>query len=417
MVEKQKMRIAIGYAEIAGVLKDYACGFEQAGHKVTSINMEHNRFYNYKYSLEVGSFFNKLFNKEQIKNKPLFKAVQILEFGLKRVLGFFIFFYLLPRHDIFLYQWTTLFNQKTEFRILKFFNKKIVAVFLGSDVRHISAFQQEFKGDQKTWELIFKQEKVNRKLRYLRVAELYCDVILSVPDQAGLAIRPYDHLQLIMDTNEIPGYALKDNLVPYIIHAPSAKGIKGTDKIVAVLDQLKAEGLNFNFKLLHHIPHEEVLAELKKADIVIDEINLNGPGKLGLESMAYCCALATRHLEGASPKFSPPLSNINPENLYEQLKKLISDRIYQSTLAKEGRIYVEQNNNSRKVIHDILIGVLNGRDPGKWDYTPKFFLDHYCLPAGQKISKSNLILTRKVLQKWNLGHHLDLDAAKRRGLL
>lgn len=407
------MKIAIGFAEIAGILKDYSEAFESQGLKVTSITSEPNRFYNFRYNIDYSTPLQFIYDKQKITNKRLFRLFHLVEWCVKRFIGFFVFFRLLVSHDVFLYQWTVLFNQGIEYKLLKLFNKKIITVFLGSDVRHISAFHQEFKGNLEKWEQVFHKDNLNKKIRYLRVAELYSDIILSVPDQAGLAIRPYYHLQLMMDAGKIPPF-FASNDIPYIIHAPSKKGIKGTEEIIATLEKLKAEGLRFDFRLLHNLSNAEVLEELKKADIVIDELHLNGPGKLGLEAMAYGCALATRHLEGACQKFVPPLCNIDPDNLYLQVKKIIQDKAYRLNLARSGREYVLANNSPAKVSGDLL-QLLQGKE--QYDYRPTFFLKEYSLPGKEKVSGSNLRLTAKVLEKWGVPGEVDLDRAVARGLV
>ncbi len=84
---------------------------------------------------------------------------------------------------------------------------------------------------------------------------------------------------------------------PRIIHMPTAREKKGTDLILKAVNELKNEGLKFDFVLLEKKPHGIAMQELSKSDILIDQIGnfssdennepLGIPGTVSLEAMSF----------------------------------------------------------------------------------------------------------------------------------
>jgi hypothetical protein len=144
------------------------------------------------------------------------------------------------------------------------------------------------------------------------------------------------HLYLAMNL-ESYGCHVSGRDVPVVVHAPSKREIKGTTEILATLEKLKAEGISFTLKLLEGLPNEEVIRQLVDADVVVDELNESHYGMLGLEAMATGCALAGgNHPELVPLPPDPPMLHLNPENLYAQLRRLLTDKNLRINLATCG---------------------------------------------------------------------------------
>jgi len=388
------MKVFIGTNDIARILTGFKEGFQSIGCDVTTLVREKHPFYKVDYDHVIPRKFK---NSHSISNQSLKKIVEFTDFNIqniriKRKLSSFI-----EDHDVFVFIWQSLQKNSSDYELIKKANKKIVTVFVGSDVRHISAFKQEFGNELLTWEKGFHYEDINTKIHTLRIAELYSDLILSVPDQAGLAIRPYDHLYLPFDATKIQ-FKITDNTPLKIIHAPSRSGLKGTSFIKSAVERLQQEDISVEFKFLQNISNVQLMEELRNADILIDELYLHGPGMLSLEAMASGCAVATHTMLTYKDVFDPPVCNINESNIYDQLKILFTDKAYRMRLIEEGKKFVTEK-NAPAVIAKNILNTLNS-NKNVPDYVPDFFLNHYKLPSDSVISEKNMELTQQVIEKY-----------------
>lgn len=122
------------------------------------------------------------------------------------------------------------------------------------------------------------------RLKLLRSAEKYSDIILSQPNIMQLALRNYHNLHIpivVKDYLETKVQRLK----PIIIHAPTSIG-KGTKEIELVIEKLRNEGFDFEYQRVQNVPREKALSMYNNADVIIDQIQLPGGGKLAQECLA-----------------------------------------------------------------------------------------------------------------------------------
>jgi hypothetical protein len=240
---------------------------------------------------------------------------------------------------------------------------------MGSEIRYYPCFQQQYH--EEDWDFPASHlGSLKDKLTRLRMHERYSDAIFSVPDQMGLALRPYHHLQVPV-RHEAIEFNVPNRDKPLVLHAPTNETLKGSEVIERALYQLKEEGYEFDYLPLKNLPHDCMLKALSAADVLVDELLLHGPGWLAFEAMAAGCAVATRYLSESPPAFRPPVLSIDRRNVVEQLRLLFSDRGLRKKLAEEGRQYVEQNNSVSDIAASIISRTVYG-DP-KEDYEPEFF--------------------------------------------
>ena len=243
--------------------------------------------------------------------------------------------------------------------------KKLIFIFVGSDVRHFNAFKMQYDVSNWNFPKSWTEETAHQKLQYIQRAEKYGDLIYSVPDQAGLQTKPYYHLQIPIEVEKIK-FTNKRRKIPRVLHLPSDPWKKGTDIIERVIAELKKEGLEFDFITRRDLSNKETLTLLQDIDIVVDEIVFHGPGVLAFEAMASGCAVATKYLSDSSECFRPPIVNIDASNIKEKLRALFSDYEFQQDLIVKGRKYVEENNDSSVVVKNILDNLLVKKE---FDYT------------------------------------------------
>lgn len=410
------MKIFIGVADIASLLTELANGFEELGHNVTTYVAEKERFYGeYEYSIIRGTFFDNLINYKKWKF-----LTDKMKYNLKRldeILSVpYIKYknrYIIENHDVFIFIWRPWINESRLFRQLKKKGKKVVCIHLGSDVRHISSFMQEFTVDTSKWEGHHHRNSLNKKIQKIRYHELFADLIYSVPDQAGLLLRRYDHIYIPLSKKKNIIFKIPARKEPLIIHAPSQSGIKGTEIIESVIQKLKIDGVKFEFKLIKNMNNADLIKLLTDADILCDELYLHGPGVLGTEAMAAGCAVATRCLN--TPQFQPPVCAVTPENLYEKLKHLIDDIDYRVSLSEKAKSFVEEKNKPSKIAAKILTDLENREKT--YDYEPVFFIEKFRLPPGKKLSFLTKKLNYRVIEKLGLQEKAKNYKLSERGLL
>lgn len=383
------MRILVGIVEIAGQISIFADGFRRLGHQVTTAIGEKNPLYpDVRYDVDVCP---QLVNWSWKVNR----AAQLA---------------LLPRliasHDVFAFQWagSSLMSDHRDLPLLKKFGKRVVSFFCGDDVRHATAYAQQFSdvAPSSDHSERLRTDPLERPLRNIRMAERYSDLIVSAPNLAGLALRPYLHFLVPVNLDEcrakIPG---RD--VPVIVHAPSDKGVKGTHLILPALERLRSEGVRFELRLLHGVPHRQVLAELFEADAAIDQLHLPIHGKFGVEAMASGCALACGNREDYEP-FPPnrPVWHIDPEGLHAQLRELLTDKELRVRLAHEGRRYAERYHDHVAVARRIVERLDAPARADGYDHYPTFFARRYQLPEGVEIPPDLKRLTAQIVRRWGL---------------
>lgn len=408
------MKIFVGCYDIASILSGIAEGFRDLGHSVSTFVVQKNKFYPHiKYDIVKEPLIQSQIDFQNLSiQKKLKSAIQRVDNVLSNWRLESLTNKLIKEYDVFVFIWRPWTSEEKLFKKIKAAGKKIICLHVGSDVRHVSAYKQEFKEDTSLWEKYFLHEPINEKLTKIRQHELFADAIFSVPDQEGLSIRGFNHLVIPMPNVAAIPFKVPKNKVPVIIHAPTKSGMKGTSFVIDAIEQLRAENFKFQFKLLENLPNKELISELTEADILVDELLLHGPGVLSMEAMAAGCIVATRTLTTHKHIFNPPVINVNPTTVYSQLKNLLQAPMCEERAAL-GRRYVVENNNPKKIAERLLQSI----GETETDYTPSFYINYYELPIGENLSEKNKTLTRLVTEKYFKGDSNLVKDAVKRGLL
>jgi hypothetical protein len=414
------MRFFIGCTEICGMVSIYANELRRLGYEVTTcINGKHPFFADNDYDIQSNYWADYILGRNT--NKPVGTPISFLNKAAVKLrtktslFDSFISKRIFDKHDVFIFIWAGdyLMRNGKDLEILKKKGKKIVSILVGSDVRYPQAFQQEFGTDTSGWPKKYKNP-YSYYNQVLRTVELYSDLIFSVPDQAGLAIRAYDHFPIPL-IQERYKFHWADHDVPVVVHAPSASALKGTDLILATFERLKNEGFKFETRFIQNMKNPDLVKLLSESDILVDELVLHGPGVLSFEAMLCGCVAATHFYQQSPESFRPPVCVIDNNNLYEVIKKLITDKEFRKQKAYEGRAYAEKHNNVTLIVQDIL-NKLSQQNP-ETVYRPLFFRDHFALPAHENISKKDKELNRIVAEKWMPDYHEHKKDLEQRNLI
>jgi hypothetical protein len=292
--------------------------------------------------------------------------------------------------DVFVFMSSTSFiDHYLDYALLKLLDKRIVTAFLGTDIRHWFAYTQEARllGTDHDIEPYLDEVLKDRphdflevKLSRVRAAERYADLILSLPDMGQLQTRPYMRVNLPMVLSDYR-FSVPNREVPLILHAPSHRGIKGTEHVLAAIDRLRGEGVRFDFRLLEDLPNTRVLEMLTDSDIVVDAVNGETIATLALEGMATGNVVLTRYLrERNRIGRECPAVYVNVHTLANELRRVIEDRDLRCRVANAGPSYVRKYHDHVRVAQQILDWLKPGGIK-EYDFVPTFYRDHFRMPS------------------------------------
>jgi len=143
---------------------------------------------------------------------------------------------------------------------------------------------------------------------------------------------------------------------PVLLHVPTDTEVKGTSHIVAAVDRLRMEGLEFDFRTMRHLTQSQLHREIEKCDVYVDELRCGSYGVTATEAMAAGKPAVTYIRRDLLDKYPSdlPIVNANPDTIYDELRKLIVDPAYRARKSKAGRAYVEKYHDARVVARDML---------------------------------------------------------------
>lgn len=364
--------------EIAGLIHDLKKGFKNAGYNVITF-VEKNKFYNYTYDIDKYNFLNDLIKLKLLRFPFLTRLALIFINKFKPELRDKFFKklqlnILIKQIDFYLPVYDTHFIKEEDFEIISNNGIKIIGYFLGSEVRIYDLFCKQFDVEHNLLGTSYLDESFIDKAKKLHYFEKFAHCIYTGPDVMALAKHPYLHLQLPFDTEKFTFNPEQRN-IPRILHCPSNTDLKGTSIVLKIIDELKNDGLQFQFQYLKNMPHSELIKCLSESDILIDELFCHGPGLLSFEAMASGCVVLTRYYEESPSSFQPPIISVTKYNLKSKLKEVIEDIDLRKKLAQAGKDYLLKNNELNKVIQDMIVVMEKDKEEVMkmaYDYIPDF---------------------------------------------
>lgn len=314
----------IGVAENAGVLKNYGDNIP---------NSKTICFFHDKYSYDLSVYDVVL--KHQENN--IFHRIKLFFFG-PYTLG-----KLLPNTEGIIYLGSLGFlsnrdERKFEFQFLKKQNKKIVCLFMGSDIRSLQKSQEldEIENTRGMAQYIrySKADIINYeeiiKLRCY-IAEQYANLILNYEkDQISYFKRKTYQWPILYPIDKfymnLEKFDLHEKIK--IVHSPSNPLIKGTPLVHEAIDRLRLENYEFEYIELNQIPNEIVTQELRRAHIVLGQFYSRLPGINGVEALASSCVLltsASEFSENLAPGANEAWVVTDYLSIYQNLKILLDE--------------------------------------------------------------------------------------------
>lgn len=392
-MEGRKIRtIYIGPWDISSQADDFKSGFGKLNIKVKLLkNSEDRIFQKSKVDIHLYKLNNLI---------PLFKprriSTRLRNFWIKCVERY-VNNKLEKDCDVFIYMYSTLKKDFSDVVWLKSRGVKIVFFFVGDDIRWYHSMKQEFElYDLPPIEYsneYFKSEAYrNDRIEFLRNAEKYADLIFSHPNQSQLALRPYFKGFVMIDTEKIKHYPNQRIENPVVMHAPTSFEGKGSRFVIEAVNKLQKEGLKFEFKLIQNVSYNEILEIYKDADILIGQLLSPGGGKQERELMAMgkvVLSSAGYDYDPSLLKAGCPMVDVNPDNIYDVLKKIITDYQLRVDIALKGRPYIQKYHTPDNFCKRILELIETDSEKYTYDYYPTFFRNKFKPESDESISVYN----------------------------
>jgi glycosyltransferase involved in cell wall biosynthesis len=198
----------------------------------------------------------------------------------------------------------------------------------------------------------FKTEVISQASRYFdKVFAVNPDLIRNIPNAQFL---PYSNCN-IDEWRPPADYDYNHPGPVRILHAPTWRELKGTDYIIAAVEELREEGENVELVLVENVPHDQVKPLYESADLLVDQLLVGWYGGLAVELMALgkpvVAYIRQEDLEFIPEKMRDELPIISADSttLKCVLRQLIQDRSQLKPIGEKSRVFVEQWHHPRVV--------------------------------------------------------------------
>ena len=273
--------------------------------------------------------------------------------------GYAVFLWVLRNFDVYLAYFDGGFMRGTALRrlelpLLRLAGKKIIVSPYGGDIAvpgHLGVAEQRLLEDYPS--IARDGEQVRRR-------------VLEFARWANLVIRNYQYgfmpradilwpTQIAIDSDlwqAEPAASDADGRTGevVVVHAPNHRRIKGSDRLIEVVERLAGEGVRVRLELLERRPNDEIRAAITRADIVADQF-IAGYALFAIEGMAASRPVLSalswlpEDVRAVLDARGLPIVDADLETVEAQLRRLIEDPARRRALGEAGRRFVIDNHS------------------------------------------------------------------------
>jgi hypothetical protein len=353
------IKIFIGLTEIAGYYGNLKRGFQEIGIECTFIDLSSHPFeYNRDDEPNILVQICK-WNLRQMK-KVNYKILKAPFFVSNKILMIPIFIWTLYHFNVFIFAFGHSFFRNHDLPLLKFFNKKVLFIFNGSDERppYIDGSRHNLTPDD--------YKKISREIKSNIVAiEKYADCVLTNPASAHYHIKKCGNICSIglpfESSVKCINHQIGDHDHVQILHSPSDPIGKGSDHIRNSINILKKKGYNINYIEITGKPHHQVIEELQKCDFIIDQVYSDQPMATFATEAAWFGKPAvvggyyTDHIHNDfTQKHIPPSLFCHPDEITTAIEHLIVDEEFRLDLGKKAQEFIRTQRTPEMVARRYL---------------------------------------------------------------
>jgi hypothetical protein len=298
------------------------------------------------------------------------------------------------RFDAFVFGFgmTFLGRPSLELPLLRLLGKRVVAVFHGSDSRppyldgsvmaadrgRTPADCVRLAGETKRRVAAFDRHAVHvvesPLAAHFHERPCVSWLAIGIPHEAAAGSAP----ESVAATHGEPaGVGRGGERAPVrILHSPSHPEAKGSDRIAAAIEALRARGHAIDFVQITGRAHAEVQRELARCDLVVDQLYSDTP-------MAGFATEAAHHGKPAvvggygaemlrrmvPPELMPPTEYCHPDDVEQAIERLVADADYRLSLGARARAFV-QSEWSVPCVAERYLRLLTGDVPATWRFDP-----------------------------------------------
>lgn len=239
--------------------------------------------------------------------------------------------------------------------LLKAAGKRICFHFRGSEVRQASLFRyaNKFHYVDEDPERIFKKFRESSQRGYISYISAIADrVFVTDPELQGYVSGSHVVPRCLQIPEGIKIRPLRSEC-PVVVHAPSRRGVKGTEFVLAAVEQLRQEGHRFEFRLIEGRSNSETLSAIADADILVDQLRIGWYGVLAVEGFALGRAVISYIRPDLNGGFGPgpkPLLQADPDTITTTLREAITRQEVRERTARAGQEWFTTKHSTEAVV-------------------------------------------------------------------
>lgn len=223
--------------------------------------------------------------------------------------------------------------------VLRGLGVKVFFTFHGTDARI-----ERLHGTVNPWSHAFgppAPPEDDRTEKTIQVIRTYASGMFVVSMNYLAYVPDAVYMPRVIDLGAWPETPPRRHARPVLVHAPTRRSTKGTELLLAALEVLRAEGLDFELRLLEGVPHAQVREVLADADVLVDNLVGGSYGIVSLEAMASG-AVAVSNYTDAVRRAHPdlPVVHADPDTIATVLRPLLGSADARAAIAARGRPFV-----------------------------------------------------------------------------
>lgn len=392
-------KVLIGLSETAGYNSNLKKGFQKLGIDCAFINLSYHIF-QYGGDDEPNIFVKMYKFVYQQKIKQHHMIFKISFFIILELLKIPIFIWAVINYDVFIFiggsSFFRYFSYYLDLPLLKLLNKKVIALFVGSDERppYINWGTTRINNDVTNKMKLYKK-KTNKIKKRIVTIDKYANYVVTHPGYAHFHQKNFIKLLAVgipfSAPNQNNTIGAKSTKSIRILHSPSDPVGKGSAHIRKAIATLKQKGYSINFIEITGKPHNEVIKELQKCDFIIDQVYSDTPMAVFATEAAWFGkpAIVGGYYAGYihndySQEQIPPSIYCHPNEIAPAIERLIVDEEFRLDLGRKAQDFVRTKWTTEQVAKR-YIQIIEGTIPEEYIFDPNTirYVQGYAMPESQ----------------------------------